>query len=203
MIPPWFGSVASPFTGLLAYEITRSTNAGLAAAGIMAVIPAHLMRSVGGEFDNEAVAMAAITCTFWLWCRSIRTPSSWPWGILAGVSYIYMVLAWGGYIFVINMIGVHALLLVALGRFNSGVYRAYTLFFVVGTLGAIQIPVVNWQPLRSLEQMGPLLVFIGYQVLAFCDSARRRKDMDTKEFVLFRIKVFMFLGAALVGVAVL
>ena len=31
MIPPWFGSLASIFTGLLAYEISRSVNGGLMA----------------------------------------------------------------------------------------------------------------------------------------------------------------------------
>merc|ERR550537_2012758 len=98
------------------------------------------MRSVAGEFDNEAVAMAAIVSTSWLWVLSVRTPSHWPVGILAGISYIYMVAAWGGYIFVINMIGIHAAMLVGLGRFNSGVHKAYTLFFIIGTAGAIQIP---------------------------------------------------------------
>jgi len=197
MIPPWFGSLAALFTGLLTYEITRSTNAGVVAVGIMAVIPAHLMRSVGGEFDNEAVAMAAIACTFWLWLRSVRTPKSWPWGVLAGASYIYMVLAWGGYIFVINAIGVHALLLVALGRFNSGVHKAYTLLYVIGTAGAIQIPVVGWQPIRSLEQIGPLLVFLGYQLLAFCDYVRRSKQMSQRDFVIFRVKMSVAFLAAL------
>ena len=32
-------------------------------------------------------------------------------------------------------------------------HRAYSLFFIVGTLGAIQIPVVGMQPLRSLEAL--------------------------------------------------
>ena len=36
-------------------------------------------------------------------------------------SYIYMVAAWGGFIFVLNLIALHALLLVPLGRFNAGV----------------------------------------------------------------------------------
>lgn len=63
MIPPWFGASASIFTGLLAYEISRSVNGGLMACGIMAIIPAHIMRSVGGKFDNEAVAMTAIVMT--------------------------------------------------------------------------------------------------------------------------------------------
>jgi dolichyl-diphosphooligosaccharide--protein glycosyltransferase len=203
MIPPWFGSIASVFTGLLTYEVTRSVNAGMMAVGIMAIIPAHLMRSVGGEFDNEAVAMAAIVATFWLWLRSVRNPTSWPWAILAGASYIYMVAAWGGYIFVINMIGVHALMLVGLGRFNSGVHKAYTIFFVIGTAGAIQVPVVGLQPLRSLEQMGPLLVFCGYQVLAYCDFHRRRKSMETRAFVMFRIKVMVSVAIALVSFAFL
>ena len=40
---------------------------------------------------------------------------------------------------------------------------AYSLFYFIGTLGAVQVPVVNTTPLRSLEQMGPLLVFVGFQ----------------------------------------
>merc|ERR1719162_1054014 len=128
--------------------------------------------------------MSTICITFWLWLRSVRTPESWPWGILAGIMYIYMVAAWGGYIFVINMIGVHALMLVGLGRFNSGVHKAYTLFFVIGTFGAIQVPVVGMQPLRSLEQIGPLLVFLGYQVLAFSDYKRWSLKLSRYDFVI-------------------
>merc|ERR1719313_1086562 len=161
------------------------------------------MRSVAGEFDNEAIAIAAICCTFWLWLRSVRNPRSWPVGVIAGLSYVYMVAAWGGYIFVINSIGLHALLLVGLGRFNSGVHKAYTLFFVVGTAGAMQIPVVGWQPLRSLEQIGPLGVFLGYQVLAFCDYQRKSRQMSTADFVKFRIRCIVFLALGVVATAIL
>jgi len=203
MIPPWFGSLAAIFTGLIAWEATRSVNASIMAVGIMAIIPAHLMRSVAGEFDNEAVAMTAICATFWLWLRSVRNPSSWPWAVLGGVMYVYMVAAWGGYIFVLNMIGVHALMLVGLGRFNSGVHKAYTIFFIIGTSGAMQIPVVGWQPVRSLEQLGPLLVFLGYQVLQYCDFQRRRQKMKTQKFVYFRFKCMCLFIVALVVVAFL
>mmetsp|Transcript_63939 Transcript_63939/g.113691 ORF Transcript_63939/g.113691 Transcript_63939/m.113691 type:complete len:883 (-) Transcript_63939:46-2694(-) len=203
MIPPWFGSIASVCTGLLTYEISRSVNAGVSATCIMAIIPAHIMRSVGGKFDNEAVAMTAICMTFWLWLLSVRSHKYWPVGVLTGLSYINMVAAWGGYIFVLNMIGVHAVMLVLLGRFNSGVHKAYTLFFVIGTAGAMQIPVVGMQPLRSLEQMGPLLVFFGYQVLAFCDIKRRQQKMGAFEFAKYRIMVCLVAAAALAAVAVM
>ena len=47
-----------------------------------------------------------------------------------------MVAAWGGYLFVLNMIGVHAMALVLLGRFSRKLWRAYSLWFVIGTAGA-------------------------------------------------------------------
>lgn len=206
IMPAWFGSIAATFTGLLAHEISRSVWAGVVTAGIMAIIPAGLMRSVAGEYDNEAVAMSAIVATFWAWLRSVRNPSSWPWGIVTGLLYAYMVAAWGGYIFVLNMVGVHALMLVCLGRFNSGVHKAYSLFFIIGTAFAVQIPVVGMQPVRSLEQLGPLLVFLGYQVMEFCDMYRRRhssgkQPIPTKDFVIFRIKTSVVFLLVLVGIA--
>ena len=58
----------------------------------MAVIPAHLMRSVGGGFDNESVAMSAMTMTFYFWVRSLRTgeDKSYLWGVLTGLAYFYV-----------------------------------------------------------------------------------------------------------------
>ena len=38
--------------------------------------------------------------TFFVWCRSLRTSKSWPIGAAAGLAYVYMVAAWGGYTFV-------------------------------------------------------------------------------------------------------
>jgi len=66
----------------------------------------------------------------------------------------------------------------------------------------VQIPVVGWTPLRSLEQIGPLGIFLGYQVLAYCDAMRRKRQMPVRDFVIFRIKTFVFLVLALVGIAV-
>merc|ERR1719261_646122 len=101
------------------------------------------------------------------------------------------------------MIGLHALMLVGLGRFNSGVHKSYTILYVLGNALAMQIPVVGWTPLRSLEQMGPLGVFLGYQVLAFCDNQRVSHGLTTKEFVIFRIKVSICFLAVLAVVGVL
>ena len=66
-----------------------------------------------GRYDNESIAVTAIVTTFFLWTRALRTPGSWVlWSPLAALSYVYMVAAWGGYTFVLNMVGMHATALV-------------------------------------------------------------------------------------------
>ena len=163
------------------------------AMGFMGVVPAHLMRSVGGGYDNESVAVTAMTLTFFLWMRSLRNGEKYShlFGVLAGVAYFNMAAAWGGYVFVLNLIGAHAAFLVLFGRFSTKVYIAYTFFYVVGTSLAIQIPVVGWSPLKSLEQLGPFAVFLGYQLLHYCEIQRKQKKMTRKEAWKFRVQVFL------------
>jgi dolichyl-diphosphooligosaccharide--protein glycosyltransferase len=88
------------------------------------------------------------------------------------------------------MVGAHAAFLVLMGRFSKNVYLSYTLFYVVGTLLAIQIPVVGWSPLKSLEQLGACAVFFGYQLLYYCEVMRKKNKWSRREAWKFRIKVF-------------
>eukprot|EP01062_Namystynia_karyoxenos_P025994 TRINITY_DN2033_c0_g3_i5.p1 TRINITY_DN2033_c0_g3~~TRINITY_DN2033_c0_g3_i5.p1 ORF type:complete len:817 (+),score=243.33 TRINITY_DN2033_c0_g3_i5:126-2576(+) len=194
LVPAWFGAVASALLGLLTAECSNSIPAGIAACAVMSVIPAHLMRSIGGGYDNESVAMSAMCGTWWLWCRSLRSEKSWPVGVLTGLMYIYMVAAWGGYVFVLNLIGVHAAVLCAIrvlrGRPVASLALAYGLFYAVGTAGAVQVPVVGWTPLRSLEQLGALAVFVVIQLLWLCEEIQRRRGLSNAATWRLRCQVF-------------
>ena len=75
-VPAWFGVSASVFLGLLTSECSNSYAAGAAGAAIMAVVPAHLMRSVGGGYDNESIALTAMCATFFCWVRALRADAS-------------------------------------------------------------------------------------------------------------------------------
>ena len=48
--------------------------------------------------------------------RARACEGAWRWGVVTGLAYINMAAAWGGYIFVLNMIGMHAVMLVAIDR---------------------------------------------------------------------------------------
>jgi dolichyl-diphosphooligosaccharide---protein glycosyltransferase len=138
-------------------------------ACLMSIVPAHLMRSVGGGYDNESVATTAMQLTFCMWSLTLWAPEAYSLalGALTGVAYFYMVTCWGGYIFVINLIGVHALCLLVLQKFSTWthLYKSYTSFYIVGTFLAMRLPVVGWAPLKSLEQLGPFGVWAGMQIL--------------------------------------
>lgn len=206
-VPVWFGVSGTIFLGLLTSECTRSWSAGAAAAMVMSVVPAHVMRCHGGGFDNESIAISAMCCTFYCWCRALRpdptvangehTRDSITWGVAAGFAYFYMVAAWGGYIFVLNMVAFHAGALCITGRYSSKLHRAYTLFYIIGTLGAIQIPVVGLSPLKSLEQIAGLIAFIGLQFLEFCEVRRRRDNLSIVDTFILRVKIAIPLVVAL------
>jgi dolichyl-diphosphooligosaccharide---protein glycosyltransferase len=205
-MPAWFGVIATTITGLIAYEcinnkarslwtllnelLGHSTTAslpkhpppallcGVFAAAMMAIVPAHLMRSMGGGYDNESVANTTMVLTFYCWIKSLGQSSTSSssiyslnhtllWSVLTGLSYCYMVATWGGYVFVLNLIAIHAMFLAV--RFSTKLYLAYTIFYILGTTLAIQIPVVGWAPLKSLEQLGAFAVFGAYQVIFVCD----------------------------------
>eukprot|EP01130_Rhizamoeba_saxonica_P008432 TRINITY_DN3413_c0_g1_i1.p1 TRINITY_DN3413_c0_g1~~TRINITY_DN3413_c0_g1_i1.p1 ORF type:complete len:733 (-),score=138.09 TRINITY_DN3413_c0_g1_i1:25-2223(-) len=200
-IPAWFGAISTLFTYGLTKEVTSSPYAGLCAGAIMSILPAHLMRSVAGGYDNESIALTAMIGTFYFWVRSLRSKNSWVFGIPTGFMYIYMVAAWGGYPFVLNMVGVHTAVLLLLGRFSDTLHRSYTLFFIIGTVGALQFEIVGTMPLTSLEQMGPLGVFFMIQIFKFLDY--NQKKMTKKEFSEFRKKVIVMCvlaGAVALGV---
>lgn len=110
-------------------------------------------------------------------------------GVACGLAYIYMAATWGGYVFVLNMIGVHTGVLVLLGRYTPSLHMAYSLFYFIGTIGAIQVPVIAYTPLKSLEQLPCLAVFGGLQLLEFARRVAAKKNMSTYEHNMFRFKV--------------
>nr|CAB61569.1 hypothetical STT3 ortholog [Leishmania major] len=207
LMPAWFSLVSSAMAALLAHEMSGNMAVASISSILFSVVPAHLMRSMAGEFDNECIAVAAMLLTFYCWVRSLRTRSSWPIGVLTGVAYGYMAAAWGGYIFVLNMVAMHAgissMVDWARNTYNPSLLRAYTLFYVVGTAIAVCVPPVGMSPFKSLEQLGALLVLVFIFGQSVCEAQRRRLGIArlSKEGValLIRIDAAFFVGIVAVA----
>ncbi|XP_065194399.1 dolichyl-diphosphooligosaccharide--protein glycosyltransferase subunit STT3B-like [Sycon ciliatum] len=169
-LAPIFSGLTAIATYLLTKEVWNR-GAGLLAACFIAIVPGYISRSVAGSYDNEGIAIFALMCTYWLWVKSVKTGSVF-WAVACSISYFYMVSAWGGYVFIINLIPLHVFFLLLMGRFSNRVYVVYTTFFILGLVLSMQVPFVGFQPLRTSEHMAAIGVFLLLQAVAFLTFLR-------------------------------
>jgi dolichyl-diphosphooligosaccharide---protein glycosyltransferase len=155
LLAPGFSGLTAFATYLFTNEMSPSPSAGLLAAIFMGIAPGYISRSVAGSYDNEAIAIFLLVFTFYLWIKAVKLGSAF-WGALCALFYGYMVSAWGGYVFITNLIPLHVFVLVLMGRFSSRVYVSYTTWYALGTLASMQIPFVGFLPIRSSEHMSAL-----------------------------------------------
>ncbi|XP_060869688.1 dolichyl-diphosphooligosaccharide--protein glycosyltransferase subunit STT3B [Metopolophium dirhodum] len=153
--------IFSGMTAISTYFLTKelwSPGAGLFACCFIAIVPGYISRSVAGSYDNEGIAIFALQFTYYLWVKSIKTGSVF-WSVLTALSYFYMVSAWGGYVFIINLIPLHVFLLLIMGRYSYRLFTSYTVFYILGLVLSMQIPFVGFQPIRTSEHMAASGVF--------------------------------------------
>ncbi|EQC40050.1 hypothetical protein SDRG_02705 [Saprolegnia diclina VS20] len=163
---PFFAAATAVATYGLATHITKEPRTGLLAAFFISIAPAYISRSVGGSYDNEGVAIFLLVLVFYLWVKSVDSGSMVD-AALTAVAYFAMVLSWGGYVFLINVIPIHVLVLVFAGRYTPNLYIAYCTFYVLATILAMQVPFVGFNVIQKAECIGSHGVFGGLQVFAF------------------------------------
>uniref|UniRef100_A0A1B6E412 dolichyl-diphosphooligosaccharide--protein glycotransferase n=1 Tax=Clastoptera arizonana TaxID=38151 RepID=A0A1B6E412_9HEMI len=157
-LAPIFSGLTAISTYLLTKELWNA-GAGLFAACFIAIVPGYISRSVAGSYDNEGIAIFALQFTYYLWVKSVKTGSIF-WSCLTALSYFYMVSAWGGYVFIINLIPLHVFALLIMGRYSNKLFTSYTVFYILGLLMSMQIPFVGFQPIRTSEHMAASGVFV-------------------------------------------
>ncbi|XP_065882675.1 dolichyl-diphosphooligosaccharide--protein glycosyltransferase subunit STT3B-like [Dysidea avara] len=197
-LAPFFSGLTAIATFLFTREVWNE-KAGLLAACCIAIVPGYISRSVAGSYDNEGIAIFALMFTYFLWIRSVKTGSVF-WSTLAALSYFYMVSAWGGYVFIINLIPLHVFVLLLMGRFSSRIYVAYTTFFLLGLVMSMQVPFVGFQPLRTSEHMAAAGVFSLLQVFA---AVQFIQGYITGKQFRFLFAMFLVVSAGLVFLAVI
>ncbi|MFQ6649005.1 hypothetical protein Gotur_022880 [Gossypium turneri] len=160
---PFFASNTTLVAYFFGKEIWDS-GGGLVAAILIAVCPGYISRSVAGSYDNEGVAIFALLFTFYLFVKAVNK-GSLAWGLASAFGYFYMVSAWGGYVFIINLIPLYVLVLLITGRYSMRLYVAYNCMYILGMLLAMQIRFVGFQHVQSGEHMAAMGVFFLLQVL--------------------------------------
>ncbi|KAI7898645.1 Oligosaccharyl transferase STT3 subunit-domain-containing protein [Cokeromyces recurvatus] len=192
LLAPMFSGLTAFATYLLTKEL-KDSSAGLLAAVFIGLAPGYISRSVAGSYDNEAIAIFLLMFTFFLWIKALKLGSA-LWASAAAFFYFYMVAAWGGYVFIINIIPLHVFVLMLMGRFSNRIYVSYSTFYILGTLMSMQIPFVGFQPTRTSEHMAALGVFGLCQILGFIQLLR--SHLQAKQFQII-LRAFVFIAFVL------
>eukprot|EP01061_Rhynchopus_euleeides_P045580 TRINITY_DN8259_c0_g1_i1.p2 TRINITY_DN8259_c0_g1~~TRINITY_DN8259_c0_g1_i1.p2 ORF type:complete len:728 (+),score=319.53 TRINITY_DN8259_c0_g1_i1:64-2247(+) len=156
-LAPLFAGNTALVTFLMARECW-DTGAGLVAAAFVAIVPGYISRSVAGSYDNEAIAIFAIINTFFGFVKAVKT-GRMKWAAYAAVAYMYMVHAWGGYIYIINLVPVYVYGMVLIGRYSHRLYVAFSTFYILGTLFSLLVPFVGFAAVISNTHMAAPIVF--------------------------------------------
>ncbi|KAI7081255.1 Dolichyl-diphosphooligosaccharide--protein glycosyltransferase subunit, partial [Hortaea werneckii] len=174
--------------------MSDSPSAGLLAAIFMGIAPGYISRSVAGSYDNEAIAIFLLVFTFYLWIKAVKL-GSMMWGALTALFYGYMVSAWGGYVFITNLLPLHAFVLTCMGRFSPRLYVSYTTWYALGTLASMQIPFVGFLPIRSSDHMAALGVFGLMQLVGAAEWLRSQLPSKQFQTVIRAAVLLIFAGA--------
>ncbi|CAM9488075.1 unnamed protein product, partial [Ectocarpus sp. 8 AP-2014] len=162
-LAPLFAANTAVASYLLTTEVSFHGTGSYRTAGRF-ILP-YPAKVVGGSYDNEGVAIFALIFVFYLWIKSVNT-GSMMWACLTALAYFYMVAAWGGYVFIINIIPIYVVVMVVAGRYSSRLYIAYSTFYALGSIMAMQVPFVGFNVVKQAECMASHGVFIGIQVYA-------------------------------------
>lgn len=196
MLAPAFSGLTALSAYLLTNEMTTSKSAGLLAAVFMGIAPGYISRSVAGSYDNEAIAIFLLVFTYFLWVRAVKQ-GSMLWAGLCALFYDWMAASWGGYAFITNLIAMHCVVLCLSGRYSSRLYIAYTTWYAVGVIGAMQVPFINFLPVSTSEHFPALGAFGAVQFYAFCNWLRGPyNDQQVRRFQISSviIGIGLFLG---------
>ena len=193
-------------TSLITYWFTKeiwNERAGLLAAFFIAIVPSYISRSVAGSYDNEGIAIFALVAVFATFVKSVKT-GSMKWVFISVLTYYYMVNAWGGYIFIINLLPLYTLVMIFVGRYSLKLHVAYCSWYVLATLICMQIHFVGFQAVQTGEHMAAAGTFFFLQAYGFVNFIKNHLEPAMfKELLSMLLIGFGTLGvaAAVIGSA--
>ncbi|KAG0672593.1 oligosaccharyl transferase stt3 subunit [Maudiozyma exigua] len=199
-----FAPAFSAITAYVTYKLTcelKDEKAGLLAAAFIGIVPGYISRSVAGSYDNEAIAITLLMATFMFWIKGLKQGSILN-SSFAALCYFYMVSAWGGYVFITNLIPFHVFCLILMGRYTSKIYVAYNTWFVIGTIASMQIPFVGFLPIKSNDHMAALGVFCLLQIVALGDFIKA-KISEKKFKVIMWVSIILIMIGGIAGLFLL
>ncbi|MCS7364303.1 MAG: hypothetical protein NDF54_02550 [archaeon GB-1867-035] len=193
VLPALLGALSAVITYLTGREIGGETT-GIFSGLFLATIPAFITRTSAGFYDTESVGFFAMTLSLYFWVKAMKSTSTIFTTIsaaLSGASLAYMLISWGGGIYLLNLYALYALVMIILGKYSRKLLITYALTMGVGLTLAGQIQYFAHKYLVSFGTMLPMLTIV---VLSIKDVLEADLDVKLKAISLTTILGVIGLG---------
>ena len=125
---------------------------------ILSIIPIYLNRSMAGWGDKEALAMVFWFAAFYFFIagwESDNLKSGIIYSILSGISTGLMIFGWGGYSFVVTIIGFFVFMNFVLIKFEKNKFYQYSIWYIIIIIFIfLRIKIVNLMSILGVYHSG-------------------------------------------------
>lgn len=172
----------------------------------LAVTPAFLYRTMAGVADKEALAVALMFATLYFYVLAFKSekPSRGIiFGITAGILNALMAAVWGGYIFIMLAIAIHAIICTILGIFKKNQFYTYGAWMITLMIFAYMLYPVRFPLQTFLSSLTSQIMIIGFLMSGIAIIMHHKKLERYKQKIEAKLPLGIFALLATFGIGII
>ena len=170
-------AILGALSAVLAYLIGREVEdeaAGIFAGLLLATVPAFIGRTTAGFYDTESVGFFAYMLSLYFWIVAMKRNSKIA-AILSGAALAYMLISWGGSIYLLNLYAIYAIIMVVVGKYSRKLLTTYAITLGLALFLAAQAPLFARKYLVSYAIIMPIAAMVVLSIKGVLEEAEDRK----------------------------
>lgn len=180
-------------------------KAAIVATAFFAVIPAFLYRTMAGVADKEALAVAVMFAGLYFYVSALKSEKPLKaviFGLIAGILTGILAAIWGGYVFVIVTLGLHAIVCNFLGIFRKNNFYAYSVWMFSLMIVAYLFYPVRYPLSAFLSSLTSQIMLLGFLMSLIITLFELKQMASIKEKIERKMPLGLFalIATALIGV---
>jgi len=175
------GPIFSIFTVYITYLINAeifNKLSGVLAAFFVGLIPSLVARTHSGSYDYESMSIFLIQAIIFFWVKALKNDSM-IYGGFSGLFYFYLNSTWGGFVYMSNLISMHAISITVSGNYSKKLLRSFAGFVSVLLLCSFHVPFNRHAHIKSAENLSPLVTLVMLICIeAFAQISQFLKELE-------------------------
>ena len=141
-------------------------------------VPSLVARTHSGSYDYESMSIFLIQAIIYFWVKALKNDSM-IYGAFSGLFYFYLNSTWGGFVYMSNLISIHAISITVSGNYSKKLLRSFAGFVSVLLLCSFHVPFNRHAHIKSAENLSPLVTLVMLICIeAFAQISQFLKELE-------------------------